>query len=104
VTRAYLAKPDDGMSPLFASLRSDPRAIPPTLVLTAVVDTLRDEGEQYAEMLKSAGVNAQWVQYGDPTRGFTQYYGQPGAGRAGRLSLDKGAMTLKGAFAGTLLP
>jgi acetyl esterase len=104
VTRAYIASPGDDLSPLFASLRSDPKGVPPTLVISAGMDTLRDEGEQYAEMLKAAGVNAQWVRYADATHGFTQYYGQAGAGMAGRLSLDEGAMALKAAFALKLIP
>ena len=104
VMRSYIGKPEDGLSPLFASLRSDPRGIPPTLVLSAGMDTLRDEGEQYAEMLKAADVDAEWVRYANAPHGFTQYYGQIGAGMAGRLSLDEGAMALKAAFARKSLP
>src|SRR5215813_3076262 len=80
--RAYVPDPADAASPLFATLRSDPRGIPPTLVLSAEQDTLRDEGEQYAEMLKRAGVHAQWIRFGDVPHGFTQYFGQPGASPA----------------------
>jgi acetyl esterase len=101
VTRTYISRPADALSPLFASLDGDPKGLPPTLVLSAGVDTLRDEGEQYAEMLKAAGVKAQWVRFGDAQHGFTQYFQQPGTGMAGRLSLDQGAMALKAAFAGT---
>ena len=99
VARAYVPRRDDSASPLFATLRSEPAGLPPTLVLSAEVDTLRDEGEQYAEMLKRAGVKAQWVRYGDAPHGFTQYFGQPGAAPAGRMSLEAGAAMLRAALA-----
>ena len=63
------------------------------------MDTLRDEGEDCAELLKKAEVNAQWIRFGDATHGFTQYFGQAGASPAGRLSLDAGAAALRAGFA-----
>jgi acetyl esterase len=73
--------------------------MPPTLVVSAELDTLRDEGEPYAELLKRAGVKAQWIRFGDAPHGFTQYYGQPGVSPAGRISLDAGATALRAALA-----
>jgi acetyl esterase len=104
VMRSYIAKPDDAWSPLFASLRSSPKNLPTTVVHSAGFDTLRDEGEQYAEMLKAAGIKAQWVRYAGAPHGFTQMFQQVGTGMAGRLSLDDAAMALKSAFAATLIP
>ena len=104
VMRTYISKPEDAWSPLFASLHSIPIGIPTTLVVSAGFDTLRDEGEQYAEMLKAAGINAQWVRYADAPHGFTQMFQQNGTGMAGRLSLDEGAMALKAAFADQIIP
>jgi acetyl esterase len=104
VMRSYIAKPEDAWSPLFASLHSNPKSVPTTLVHSARFDTLRDEGEQYAEMLKAAGINAQWVRYAGAPHGFTQMFQQVGTGMAGRLSLDDAAMALKSAFAATLVP
>ena len=43
-----------GNSPLFATLRSEATGVPPTLVLSPGVDTLRDEGEDYVEAGGSA--------------------------------------------------
>jgi acetyl esterase/lipase len=55
-------------------------------------------------MLKAAGISAQWVRYADAPHGFTQMFQQSGAGMAGRLSLDEGAMALKAAFYDQIIP
>ena len=65
--------PDDALvSPLLADEGAF-AASPPTLVITAELDPLRDEGEAYAERLRAADVLAETIRYDGMFHGFFSF-------------------------------
>jgi len=58
----YVAAPVDVMDPRLAVNRTpDLAGLPPTLVVTSEYDTLRDEAEEFGELLRAAGVDTEVV-------------------------------------------
>jgi acetyl esterase len=67
------ADPTDALDPRFAVLDAPSAALaqlPPTFVLTADRDPLRDQGEQFAARLADAGVDAKATRYDGVPSGF----------------------------------
>jgi len=57
----YFPDEKDRLHPWASPLRAEnPEKFPPTLVITAEVDILRDEGERFAKKLGEAGVRAEY--------------------------------------------
>lgn len=72
--RQYAAAPDDLHHPDLAPLRSDRLGtLPPTLVVTAEHDPLRDEGEHLAGLLADAGVEVVAARYLGQVHGFLRH-------------------------------
>lgn len=71
---------------------SDFSALPPTLIVTAEFDPLRDEAEQYAQRLKAAGVSVQATRYEGMMHGFVIQFRLLDKGRRG---LEEIAMFLR---------
>jgi acetyl esterase len=70
----YAADPDDLRHPDLAPLHSDAlHTLPPTLVVTAEHDPLRDEGEELARRLDAAGVEVTATRYLGQTHGFWRH-------------------------------
>jgi acetyl esterase len=75
VKRQYLGSTgnenDPYISPIDAKLTSN---LPPALIITAQADPLRDEGRNYADKLKRAGVNVEYKEYQGMIHGFVSFY------------------------------
>jgi len=70
----YAATPADLTDPDLAPLLSDRlHTLPPTLVVTAEHDPLRDEGEELARRLDAAGVEVTATRYLGQTHGFWRH-------------------------------
>ncbi|MER2107578.1 MAG: alpha/beta hydrolase [Solibacillus sp.] len=93
----YLRDAEDGKNPYASPLRTeDLSSLPPTLVITAEFDPLRDEGEAYAQRLKEAGVQVEKTRYNGMIHGF---FWMPGALEQGMQAVNQAADALKRAFA-----
>jgi acetyl esterase len=73
----------------------DLSAMPPTLIITAEYDVLRDEGADYADALISAGVAVVHVRYAGVNHGFARKLALFDAARA---AVDQIASALRGAL------
>lgn len=92
----YLRDEQDGINPYASPLLADDLShLPPALVITAGFDPLRDEGEAYAERLKTAGVPVETTRYDSMIHGFCWV---PGAIEQGKRAIDQVASTLKRTF------
>lgn len=92
----YLARPEDGENPLASPLRAETLAgLPDATVITAELDPLRDEAEQYALMLLASGVAVDVRRYNAVPHGF---FAMPAVYPAGREAQSYAASCLAAAF------
>ena len=71
IVQLYLPVDVDPADPRVSPLRaSDLSSLPPTHVITAEHDPLRDEGEAFVERLRAAGVTATGTRYDGMIHGF----------------------------------
>ena len=95
----YTSGDGDATDPRLAPLRAASLAgLPPTLVVTAEFDPLRDEGEAYAAALVAAGVEVEHRRYDGMIHGFAM---MPMAVSAGADALALATRAIRRAF-GTL--
>ena len=100
--RHYLRREEDADSPYACPLRApDLSGLPPTLVITAELDPLRDQGELYARRLRDAGVAARAHRYPGMIHGFVEF---PDALDAARDALEEASGGLRAGWGSALAP
>ena len=78
----YMTSDKDRTNPYFSPACAQSfTGLPPALILTAAIDPLRDEGEEYAGALKRAGVPVKMERYGGVCHGFVMMAGKLDAGK-----------------------
>jgi acetyl esterase len=93
----YLNDESESAHPHASPLRArDVSGLPPALVITAQYDPLRDEGEFYAEKLKTAGVITALRRYDGVNHGFMFWVGV--VNKAG-MAMSEACEWLRGVFA-----
>lgn len=94
--KQYLNTPDDVNHPYLSPyLYEDVSGLPPALIMTAEYDPLRDDGKAYADKLKAAGVDVEYVDYPGMIHGFITMANMIDKGQE---ALEDAAKALKKAF------
>jgi acetyl esterase len=94
----YLTQPGDAAEPYACPLKApDLAGLPPTLVITAENDPVRDDGERYAARLAEAGIRAKLTRYPGTLHGF---FATPGIYDKTDAAITEAAAFLSNAFKG----
>jgi len=71
IIKAYVKNSSDLTNQLASPIYSkDLSNLPPTLIISAKFDILRDEGETYAKKLKESGISVNYIRYDTMAHGF----------------------------------
>jgi acetyl esterase len=92
---AYAPDAASRLNPLACPLRADLAGLPPTMVQTAELDVLRDEGAALADKLRAAGVPTTFEQVPGVIHGYLRASARVGKARA---AITAGGAWLKGAL------
>jgi len=92
---AFVPEPALRFTPDVAPLAADLAGMPPTLLITAEYDVLRDEGADYADALVAAGVPVVHTRYAQMNHGFARKLATIDAARA---AADQVAAALRSAL------
>jgi acetyl esterase len=93
--QTFVPQAADRFTPDVAPLAADLAGMPPTLMVSAEYDVLRDENDEYADALVTAGVPVVHVRYQGVNHGFARKLALYDAARA---AADQVAMTLRAAL------
>ncbi|MEM3863634.1 MAG: alpha/beta hydrolase [Metallosphaera sp.] len=88
----YFSSGREAVNPLASPALGKLNDLPPSLVITAEYDPLRDQGETYSQALKEAGNESVCVRYKGMIHGFISFYDWF---KAGRVAINQVASTLK---------
>lgn len=93
---AYTPEPEMWTSPYASLLHADDlENLPPTFIITAEYDPLRDEGELFAEKLYESGVPVEVLRFNGMMHGFVSFYEVM---RGSNFALNKSVAYLKNIF------
>ncbi|AQA25990.1 alpha/beta hydrolase family protein [Rhodococcus sp. MTM3W5.2] len=92
---SYIPAGADRTDPLLSPIYGDLTGLPPAYLVTAGFDPLRDEGEAYAEKLREAGVEVQYVLEPGLIHSFANMVG---VGRSGPEAMGRAAAALRRAL------
>jgi acetyl esterase/lipase len=92
----YLAKPDDADNPYASPLRAKSfEKLPPALIITADIDALRSDAQEYAIKLRDAGVPVEYVNVEGVTH---EFFGMGAVVDKAGAAMQKACDTLAAAF------
>ena len=90
-----LAKPDQAADPRLNLVAADLKGLPPTTIILAQIDPLRDDGVGLADKLRAAGVKVDLKEYTGVTH---EFFGMGSVVAKAKAAEDYAASQLKAAF------